>query len=510
MINKKFKKIFNKQQNLFDPDIKNENNLLLTDRGKPVSVITSSIISSIILKKKRLNFIILSIYKKNSWSYLTYKKFGLFKYINIADRILLIKNFNHLIISFIKALSIYLKWKDNLQDFINNFSINKIKIGHLIYDEYIKNEYKYLTFNKFNFNFLYFVIKKTFLFYKIEHIFKKNKIKILVCCSTDYATFAGLAARIAIRNKTPVVIGDGKFQIMKTEKDINSSLSRIDIDEFKIFYKKKKNINFKNFIKKRFTAKAKTLMTNNRDLSNANLKKIEIDRMNFIKRYGDNNIIKKIALFAPHAFTDANHGLGKKFLFKGYYDQFLSTVNFMANHQDNSILWVINPHPSSKFYGENGQVEEIVKKLNKTNLVLLPKNIKTLSAIKFSDLVITGRGTIGLEAASFGKKVIIAGTATYEKFGFTIEPKTRKEYFREIINPKNYLKQTSKNKIKALKCLYFLENHNRYFLPNNVILENLTKKKSIKTVMSTESLNQEEFINNNYYKKINTIIDNLT
>jgi hypothetical protein len=49
MINKK---IFNKYSNFFNPDSANQNNLLLTDRGKPVSVITSSIISSIILKKK--------------------------------------------------------------------------------------------------------------------------------------------------------------------------------------------------------------------------------------------------------------------------------------------------------------------------------------------------------------------------------------------------------------------------------------------------------------------------
>lgn len=253
MINKK---IFNKNSNFFNPDSANQNNLLITDRGKPISVILSLIISSIILKKKKLSSIILSIYKKNSWSYLTYKSLGLSMFINIADRTLLIKNFNHLVISFCSAFRNYLKWKNNLHDFINNFSINKVKIGHLIYDEYIKYDHRYIRFNKLDISFLYFIIKKTFLFHKIENIFNNNKIKILVCCSTDYASFAALAARIAIARKIPVIIGDGKFDILKTEKDINSSLMRININEFKIFYQRKKKINFKNFIKKKIFSKS--------------------------------------------------------------------------------------------------------------------------------------------------------------------------------------------------------------------------------------------------------------
>ena len=170
-------------------------------------------------------------------------------------------------------------------------------------------------------------------------------------------------------------------------------------------------------------------MAGKKDILNAKKNKIDISKKKFIKDYLKNKNYKRIALFAPHAFTDANHGIGK-FIFKGYYDHFKKTIEFIYNLKSKDTLWLINPHPSSKDYNENGQVEEIINKYKKENIMILPQNIKTVSAIKFSDLVITGRGTIGLEAACLGKKTLIAGYAIYEKLGFTIEPKNQIQYFR--------------------------------------------------------------------------------
>ena len=506
MNKKEFNKIFKNYHNFFTYDNSIKNNILLIDRGRPISIFKSVIISLILLKKKKSNLTILSSYKKSSWQYSAYQSFGTFRYICIRDFFYLIRNLNYLILSIYEVIHCYFKWKNDLFDFINNFSINNIKIGHLIYDEYIKDNNKYILFNNFNLSFLWFLYKKVFLFHKIQRVIQDNNIKVLICCSIDYATYASLAARIAIKKKIPVLHIDGQFHIMRKEEDLDQSTFKLKDREIKLFFKKRKKINFKSFIKKRFSGKLRTVMAGYKDLKNDNVnKKKEINRNNFINLYAKKQKIKKIALFAPHAFTDANHGIGKKFVFNGYYDQLINTIDFIANHKDDNILWVVNPHPTSKEYGELGQVDEVIQKYNKKNIIILPKNIKTISAIKFSDLIITGRGTIGIEAASLGKKVIIAGYAIYEKLGFTIEPKNKAQYFKSLIDIKNFNKQSEKNTKKALKYLYYFENHNSHGLPHNPIDEYYFHNKG-NTITLNNFLDQRKILNNNYFKKINLIL----
>ena len=108
-------------------------------------------------------------------------------------------------------------------------------------------------------------------------------------------------------------------------------------------------------------------------------------------------------------------------------------------------------------YGEKGVVEKLVKSINYKNIILCPKNTSTVDIINQCDVVITGRGTIALEAACCGKYTINAGPSIYSGFNFSLDPKNKYEYFRSIKNIKNH-KTLNKNKINLAKSiLYYLE-----------------------------------------------------
>ena len=78
--------------------------------------------------------------------------------------------------------------------------------------------------------------------------------------------------------------------------------------------------------------------------------------------------------------------------------------------------------------------------------------------IKNIDYVVTGRGTIGMEAASEGKKVVICGSAPYSNCGIVFNPKTKKKYFDCLLNINNL--KFDKEEIKKLsrKLVYTFEN----------------------------------------------------
>ena len=48
------------------------------------------------------------------------------------------------------------------------------------------------------------------------------------------------------------------------------------------------------------------------------------------------------------------------------------------------------------------------------------------------DYCLTVRGTIGIEAASFGIRVLTAGTGRYDHRGFTTDSETRETYLARI------------------------------------------------------------------------------
>ena len=83
-------------------------------------------------------------------------------------------------------------------------------------------------------------------------------------------------------------------------------------------------------------------------------------------------------------------------------------------------------------------------------------DINTKSFFNLADYVLTVNGTVGMEFPCFGVPVILAGTGRYNGFGFTYEPKNRREYFKKLKNLSSLPRLDSKQIELARKHFYFL------------------------------------------------------
>ena len=228
----------------------------------------------------------------------------------------------------------------------------------------------------------------------------------------------------------------------------NSLVKRINV--------KQKKLNA--FLNKRFKGKIDFGYCSIRDLKNSNKVKKNITRDQLIKKYvNKKKKIDKIVLFAPHAFSDVPHYLGN-FIFRDYFDQFIETTKYIEELKKKNTLWLIRPHPTSEMYFEDNLLSSILKKNEVENLKICDANyISTKNLIKLCDNVITGRGSIGLEFACFGKKPIIAGASTYSKFDIAVESNSKKEYFENINNVLKIKPLSNNQTMFAKKVLYYVE-----------------------------------------------------
>ncbi len=170
----------------------------------------------------------------------------------------------------------------------------------------------------------------------------------------------------------------------------------------------------------------------------------------------ENNKKQKI-LFACHAFADAPHAAGQ-FIFKDYFEQFVETLKF-ANKND-QYLWIFKPHPNSRILNEKKIFKKTFMKYKQKNILLCPTIVPIQKLVNICDVIVTGRGTIGMESAALGKKVIIAGSAPYSDLEIAFQPKSKKDYFTflEKVQMTKNNKSTVDIKKIAKQLIYIYEN----------------------------------------------------
>ncbi len=149
---------------------------------------------------------------------------------------------------------------------------------------------------------------------------------------------------------------------------------------------------------------------------------------------------KKTAIIFPHIFWDGTFFWGTD-LFDSYEEWFLETVRVACNNKE--VNWVIKVHPANLVknkrdgvQGEPSEVTAIREKIGDlpANMFIIhaDSKINTYSLFKLMDYCVTVRGTVGIEAASYGVSVITAGTGRYNGKGFTLDSQTREEYLSRI------------------------------------------------------------------------------
>ncbi len=149
---------------------------------------------------------------------------------------------------------------------------------------------------------------------------------------------------------------------------------------------------------------------------------------------------KKTAVIFSHIFWDATFFWGTD-LFQSYEAWFVETVR--AACANDRLNWMIKVHPGNivknardGIRSEPSELAALQRQVGPlpSHVTLIPadSDLSTFSLFSVMDYCLTVRGTIGIEAASFGIPVLTAGTGRYDRQGFTIDSVSREEYLQRL------------------------------------------------------------------------------
>jgi hypothetical protein len=149
---------------------------------------------------------------------------------------------------------------------------------------------------------------------------------------------------------------------------------------------------------------------------------------------------KKTAVIFPHVVWDATLFWGTD-LFANYEDWLVATVQ--AACRNDRVNWIVKVHPVhvqkralEGYLEESSEMTVIEKRVGPLppHVRLIPPDtdINTFSLFPLMDYCLTVRGTVGIEAARLGVRVLTAGTGRYDHRGFTVDSETRDEYLARL------------------------------------------------------------------------------
>ena len=111
-------------------------------------------------------------------------------------------------------------------------------------------------------------------------------------------------------------------------------------------------------------------------------------------------------------------------------------------------------------------------------------NISPLSLIQNSRIVLTVRGTAGLEAACYGVPVLTGGSGRYSSFGFTVDSNSIEEFENNFKKIKEF-SALNDSQIKTARKLAY-----RIFFQKPLILESINLSRDLSRDMSAEEFSK--------------------
>lgn len=471
--------------------LKNKNSkkkILLIDRGLANFAIMNSIFAYVLNRNYKFNFELLSDLSDQNNIIKIYESFSIKKKFDINIKNfsynlkISLKSFFNFFLCFLKIIFFGKSW------FIENYRLNDIYFGDLIYDTYIRKEHNFLKKNIINLNFLKILLISIYKINFLNKLISKKSYQYIFAPTNTYASNCSLGMRIALKKKIKVI------SIISNRLRMYSNLAESEKVEFSLDVK---NLKKKSFFPKNWLKNIDILI---KDRNKGNLEsfvikdayknKKTVNKEKLLKFLKVKENFKRLVLFAPHVFSDANHVYGKM-IFDDYYHQFLVTAELAK--KDKTSLWIFKFHPQGYMYNEEKINLELIKNYKQKNIVICPKKFDTNSLIKISDLIITGRGTAGLESACNGKKPLLSGESYYSNSGITHNPLSIIDYKNKALNYKLNSKLTKKQILEAKKLYYLFHFKNSFVNEDKLKFSNylrLNKKKS--------NLIQQYFSENNF------------
>lgn len=363
----------------------------------------------------------------------------------------------------IKITESFFKNKPNLQK-LENFKIEKVWIGDLIYDSFLKKYYlTSIDINSEKFKVFFKNSVKLCLFWK--KYFDENEV--LGVGATHAVYLLGIPLRIAQSKKIDCysisgfngdlinLVNSISYKKKVNGVDIHHTFYKDIFSEFSYKQKIKNLISGKRILESYLFGKKKLFYMKNKTF-NSNKKKIVI-----------NNKSSKIkVVIFSHDFIDSPHIYGNHFFtdFKKWFE-FLDKIIKKTDYE-----WYIKVHPASNHitYKEVFKLKKSNKKLKilKKNF---PNNYLQNLGINFG---LTVYGTIAAELARYGIRIINASKNNpHSEYNFSITPKNIKQYENLLLNL-NKVKRKFKYKKNDLYLYHFVKN---YITKNHLIFKNTNK-----------------------------------
>ena len=290
---------------------------------------------------------------------------------------------------------------------------------------------------------------------QFKKIYKSQNNTFLVQSETQYLPFR-LNRQRAMLNNIQIVSRSGRKNIMikfyRNLKEIYEGRCRIPPKLFnKISKKINKRIKNKNY---KFSIKRKIKL--NIGLDDYQKNKISYKHKKYFTSKKEINKFfnfedKPIVVILAHEYTDGNLSQSWN-LYENDMLWLVDTIEKIKKIKD--VNWIIKSHPSEKIFNAKISTEEIFNKKIKSinNIKLFPSDYEIGNFYKYISTVLTSHGTAAYEYPLFSVPTIICGEANCSGNGFTLEPKTKKQYYKLLKNISK-VKKLNSNQVK--KCWIF-------------------------------------------------------
>ena len=170
--------------------------------------------------------------------------------------------------------------------------------------------------------------------------------------------------------------------------------------------------------------------------------------------------IKPFVFVMLQAFNDQPHSHFGEMIFRDYYDWFVQTLNFSKTRSN--VNWIFKEHPTAALYPTvDISVSDHFADCPE-HIVFLgaDSSFNSKSLLYTADAVVTVCGTAGVEfAAAKAIPTVLGGRTSYSGFGFTIEPKTKTEYFDILSNIAGIDRLTQQQQDIARKCFLYIQRY---------------------------------------------------
>jgi len=377
---------------------------------------------------------------------------NIFKSFNVIDNLIPIKNYNPKLVD--KLYFQNLKKLKNKKDILKLKFLN-IKVGDLIYDEYLR-QYNLPTIDQDSKHFKKYFYSFAQLFIFWYTYFENNKVRAVIASHTVYAI--GLVPRIAIYKKVKTYNMGMSYTYSLSKKNY---LRLSGFENYKKYFLKIKNYLKKDLIKiSKHVLNGKIFGKNS--VSHNIISNIPTSAFGGKKSPSKNFKPNKKILIASHCFTDAVHAYGNA-LFTDFYEwiNYLGELSNKMNYE-----WIIKIHPAQ--YDKNvAQMNNFVKKYKKFTLIKKQKTHNEIITENNILCVLTVYGSVGHEYPLFGIPVINASVNNpHSAYKFNYNPSSIKKY-EYLIRNVNKLKDNFNNYRNEIYEYYYVRFLSEYHFMNN-------------------------------------------